>query len=96
MTLEGVLVTINNLLNLVVPIVMVLALIYFFWGLAKFILNSGDEEKKGEGRNIMIYGIIALFVMISVWGVVEVLNNTFLGGQSTPAPRGLDLIPNIR
>ena len=49
--------------------------------MAKFILAAGSEEGRKEGRNIMIWGIIALFVIVSVWGLVQVLNNTFLGGS---------------
>jgi len=73
-SLGGIAGTVLYLLELVVPIIMTLALIYFFYGLAKYIL-------------IMIYGIIALFVMGSVWGLTAVLNNTFLNGGSTAAPR---------
>ena len=55
-----------------------LAIVFFFWGLAKYILlNAGDEEKKKEGRNIMIWGVIALFIMVSIWGIVSVLADTF-------------------
>ncbi|TSD03385.1 MAG: Uncharacterized protein Athens071416_66 [Parcubacteria group bacterium Athens0714_16] len=60
-----------------VPIVMTLALLYFFYGLATYIMNAGDESKAKEGKSIMIYGIIALFVMISVWGLVGFLQRTF-------------------
>lgn len=76
-TVDSVLDKMGNLIGTATPIIVALALLYFFWGLARYILNSGDEEKKAEGRNIMIWGIIALFVMISVWGLVNILANTF-------------------
>ncbi len=77
--------TIGEIISALIPIVAALALLFFFWGLAKYILNAGDETAKTEGRNIMIWGIIALFVMFSVWGLVEVLQNTFsVGGSSAP------------
>ncbi len=72
---------------------MTLALIFFFWGLAKYILSAGDEEKKTEGRNIMIYGVIALFVMVSVWGLTTLLGNTF-GVTGGGAPDSAPLIPH--
>jgi hypothetical protein len=61
----------GNLVGSALPIVVALALLFFFWGLAMFILAAGDEEKKKEGRSIMIWGVVALFVMISVWGLVS-------------------------
>ena len=52
-------------------VVVGLALLGFFWGLARFIFRiGGDEKAVEEGKKIMIWGLIALFVMISVWGIV--------------------------
>ena len=62
--------SIGSIVQMLTVIVMGLALLYFFWGLAKFILAAGDEKKIAEGKSIMIWGIIALFVMASVWGLV--------------------------
>lgn len=77
MDLFGVLDQIANLINLATPIVVALALLYFFWGLAQYILNAGNEEKKKQGRDIMIWGILALFIMVSVWGIINVVRDTF-------------------
>ena len=80
---------ITDIINLLIGIikqagilVVALALLFFFWGLSKFILQAGSEDGRKEGRNIMLWGIIALFIMISVWGIVAVLDNTFFGGSS--------------
>lgn len=80
---QSILGDIGDIIKLVTPIVVALALVYFFYGLAKYILSAGDEEKKGEGRNIMIWGIIALFVIISVWGLTKVIINTFGINENT-------------
>ena len=77
---------IQNILNAVVPIVITLALIYFIWGLAEYILAAGDPEKKSEGKTRMIYGIIALLVIVSVWGIVGFLGNVLGIGQGGEAP----------
>ena len=67
-----------------------LAIAFFFYGLAKYILNAGDEEKKKEGKSIMIWGVIALFVMVSIWGIINVLADTF----GVKKDQGL-VLPNI-
>mgnify|MGYP001276423118 CR=1 FL=1 len=77
---------VGQLIRTATPIVVALALLYFFWGLAKYILAAGDEEAKTEGRSIMIWGIIALFVIVSVWGLVGVLNTTFGIDQEATTP----------
>lgn len=87
--LEAVLATLARLINTATPIVFALALLAFFWGLAIYIFNSGNDEKKSEGKNIMIWGIIALFIMVSVFGIIRILQQT-LGvdtSQSINIPR---------
>lgn len=82
--LEGVIRKISDLINLAIPLVIALAILAFFWGLMKYIFSASDDDKKEEGRNIMIYGIIALFVMVSVWGLVRLLQETFNINQNAP------------
>ena len=65
-------------------IVIALALLYFFWGLARFILNAGDEDAQKAGKSIMLWGIIAFFVMVSVWGIVNFIGNAFNFDETTP------------
>ncbi len=66
-----------SVLDPLVLLIMALALVYFLWGVSKFILHGGDAAKREEGRQVMIYGIIALAVMVSVWGLVRLLTDTF-------------------
>ncbi len=47
-------------------------LLVFLYGLVKFIFRlGGSEAKVEEGKNMMIWGLVALFVMVSVWGLVR-------------------------
>lgn len=67
---------IKNILNTVLPLIIAAAVVYFVWGMFQVFLAS-DEEKKDKAKNTVIYGVIAIFVMISVWGLVNILYNTF-------------------
>ena len=71
---------IGNLVDLALPIVVGIALLAFFWGLVKYIFAQGNEESKADAKKIMLWGIIALFVMVSVWGLVRFIGNA-LGVQ---------------
>lgn len=92
--LTGLIRLLIEIINQAIAVVASLALLFFFWGLANFILNSSNEEKKGEGKNIMIWGIVALFIMFSVWGLIGVLQNTFLRGSSTGS-KSLPSLPSL-
>jgi hypothetical protein len=83
---------IGRIINLLIPIVFALALLYFFWGLAQYILSSGDPAKQEEGKNKMIWGIVALFVMAAVWGLVRFLGEA-IGITQSPGPTVNPLIP---
>jgi small-conductance mechanosensitive channel len=67
--------SIGRLVNIALPIVVGIALLAFFWGLVKFIFAQGNEEAKIEAKKIMLWGLVALFVMISVWGLVRFIGN---------------------
>lgn len=59
------------------------ALLVFLWGLVKFIMKAGDEKSHEEGIAIMKWGIVALFVMVAVWGIIGFMQRA-LGLPVTP------------
>ena len=74
--LFGVLCKIGQLLSAVVPVLIALAVVYFVWGVIAYVI-SNDEEAKKRGRDRIIYGIIGLAVIVALWGLVNILTNTF-------------------
>lgn len=74
---------VKQLLDAVIPIAITIALIYFIWGVAKYVASSDDEGKE-SARNVMIYGTIGLFFIVSVWGIVLLLQQ-FTGTVGSPA-----------
>lgn len=75
---KGLVMIIINILQSIVPLLMAVALLVFVWGLASYILQSGDPRAIETGRKRMIYGIIALFVVVGLWGIVSLVANAFL------------------
>jgi hypothetical protein len=61
----------------VIPLIFALAIVSFIWGVVQYVINNDEESKKAKGKQFMIWGIIALSVMVSVWGLVKILGNTF-------------------
>jgi len=90
---EFLLLRIKFWVNAAVPIFAGLALLIFFWGLIKFIYYAGDEEKRKQGKLAMGWGIVALFVVASVWGIIFFISlslGTQTGGSlPTPCTEGL-------
>ena len=88
----SILAEVTRLLGLIIPIIFGLAFIVFLWGMFQYI-RAADEGGKEEGRNKIIYGIIGLFVMVAVWGLVKVVQETFLGSTSLIAPTNVPKFP---
>ncbi|MFM2357982.1 MAG: hypothetical protein RJA61_719 [Candidatus Parcubacteria bacterium] len=75
--IEGFLGAIDRLIGIITPIVFALALLYFFIGLAQFVMNAGNEDAQKEAKSRMVWGIIALFVMSAVFGIINFVSAQF-------------------
>ena len=75
---------INAVLQPLVLLFIGAGVVYFLWGVLQY-LKQDDEKAREEGKMKILYGLIALFVMVSVWGLVNVLSGTFnLTNNSAP------------
>lgn len=88
---SSILTTISGILNFIIPMLITFAIITFIYGVINYVIAKDDAAKE-KGRNTMIYSIIGLFAIVAVWGLVQVLVNTFLGGN-TGNFQGVDCIP---
>lgn len=75
---------INTINNVLVPVLFAIAFIVFLWGaFMTFIWGANDEGTKEAGKNFMLWGLIGFFVMVSVWGLVNILTGTIGFGNNT-------------
>ncbi len=64
--------------QVIVPLIFAIAFLTFIWGIFNyFFLSTGDAAKQGQARSFMIYGILGMVVLFSVWGLVSISLNTF-------------------
>lgn len=75
-TLQAVICTVGNILDTVIPILIVLGIVFFVWGVIMYVISK-DEEAKKRGKDKMIYGIIGLVVIVAMWGLVGIVTKTF-------------------
>ena len=71
---------VQGIMNTLIPLILIIATIVFIWGVVTVIISSGDAEKRKEGRDLVMYGLLGLFVISAVWGLVAIIGNTI----STP------------
>lgn len=66
-----------TLIKSIIPFLMALAVVGFIYGIIQYFLNPDNEEKRKKGKTYIIWGLIGLFVIVSMWGLVSVLSDTF-------------------
>lgn len=81
--------------HIIGPIEMVVfsaGFLLFLWGLVKFLWNVGEGGDQTEGKQHMLWGLIGMFIMVSIWGIITLIDNTFnlgatSGGAATDVSR---------
>lgn len=82
-TVPQLLTQIEGILNVIIPFIIGLAVFVILWGIFIYITKAGEEEKRAEAKLYIVWGIIAVFSMLSIWGFVNILVNSF-GIQINP------------
>lgn len=94
MTLAGFINNLIGIVNSLLPILGGLAVVFFFWGLIRYIYNSGDAGGRSEGRDAIIWGLVGLFIIFTLWGILTFLQETFFyptgSYYSTPGPNNIN------
>lgn len=89
--LDDIILGADTIIRLLIPVAAGVCVLLFIWGLALFILRSGDEKQLAAGRRRMIWGVIGLFCMVAIWGIVGYLSGllgTATGGSCPPPQIG--------
>lgn len=60
--------------NVLLPFLFGLALLFFVWNAFRFfIYGASDKDAQEKAKNLALYGIAAFVLLVSLWGVVNLL-----------------------
>ena len=76
-TFAGLVAFIVGYINLLIPIIITLAIIYYMWNTVQGMWKLKDGKVDADWSKSMLYGIIAIALMVSIWGVLRILASTF-------------------
>jgi hypothetical protein len=62
--------------SIFIPMIFSLAFIFFLIGVIRFMAAS-DNAKKQDSKKYIWYGLIGLFVMVTVWGIIKLAAGIF-------------------
>lgn len=72
-TILTLLAQITVLINRLVPLMIGFGVLFFLYGLAKYMLQTDSTEGRATARQVMLWGVIMIFVMVSIWGLVNLI-----------------------
>jgi TRAP-type C4-dicarboxylate transport system permease small subunit len=64
------------IVNPIIELLIAVALIVFLWGVFQYFVKQNSSEARSTATQHMLYGIIGLFIMISVFGIINAIMNT--------------------
>jgi len=87
-----------DFIDFLIPVLAGLALVLFLASMVLFIYKTGDAKHRNKERQAMGWGLVALFVLFSIWGLLRLLDESFFGVTGRPYLGGeeepLDLRPD--
>lgn len=93
-SVQGFLIDIVALFNsTIIPLIFAVAVFFFIWNAARyFVFNGANEAGQDSAKRLALYGIVALVIMLSLWGIVNMVSGAF--GITRSLPICPDFNPN--
>jgi len=86
MSIQDILIGFLGFLNgVLIPLLFSIAILFIIWNLFRFFIWKGaTEEGQDQGKRLIIYGVAALVLMVSLWGIVRIGLQAFGVTRSSP------------
>ncbi len=66
-----------------VPFILGIGFLVFVWGMFKYFIQGGDnDDAKEKGKSLIMYAVAGFVVILSFWGIVNVIANGLGFGKS--------------
>ncbi len=89
--------TIIGIMSVLATVIITLAIISFMFGLLNYIISE-SPDKKEKAKKYIVNGVIILTVMVSIWGILELIRYTFINNlgnidiSSNPTTETIDIL----
>jgi|SRR3989344_3238644 len=68
---------VQYIVNPAIMVVFSFGLLIFVFGLVEFLLALSKGGDVKDGRQHMLWGVLGMFIMVSVFGIIRLLSDTF-------------------
>lgn len=84
----------NVVMKPVIGLLFGVAFVYFVYGVFKFIGSQGNDAGREEAKRSILYGILGMVIMVSVFGIIRIVGGT-IGVPDIPQPPHENIFPNV-
>ncbi len=93
MTLDSLVNQFVDLINLAIPVIIGVGIIFFLYTVVRYIAKAGDAHGKEAERTAIVWGLVALFVLFSVWGIINIFRQMlpYTSNQEERVSPGIEL-----
>lgn len=67
----------DNIFTPIYEVVAALAVVYFLYGVAKFIMDLNNPDEKNNGKSHLLWGLVGLFIIFSIGGIMSAFGSFF-------------------
>ena len=89
-----------GIFNLAIYLLIALAVLFIIWNIVMYLIKGGsDEGGRAKAGASILWGIVGLVIILSIWGIVNIFTNTFrtTGNiQTQPIPQVSNNVPIVR
>ena len=66
------------IVNPLIYLLVAVAVVVFLWGVVEFLANAENPEGRENGKRHLVWGIVGLFIIFSVFGIMNLIQGTLL------------------
>ena len=67
----------ETFVNPAIFILITLSVLYFLYGVSNYIRSDLSDSDKAEAKQVMLWGVVGLFAIVAMWGLVKIVQGTF-------------------
>jgi len=83
---------VDYIVNPAILVVFTLGFFLFLWGLVMFLWHIDEGGENAVGKRHMVWGIVGMLIMVSVYGIINIIDSTFQLNFGTPDTSALNNI----
>lgn len=67
---------VTYIVNPAMDLLIAAAVALFIWGVVELIMSGDEAEGRKKGQMHILFGIVGLFIIVAVWGIIRLVANT--------------------